>query len=469
MTKFFKIFLLLLISKLYIQNTYCQTSTIYSTNTLIQKNRADIDSTQQLKPVDRYTFHFQATVINQKHPGFNAAFNGKLGINGGATLDNRYENATSLTSTIFFGMRLWKGASAYFNPEISGGRGFSAVTGIAGFPNGEVYRVGSPAPIPLVARVYLQQDFRLSVENKYQENDINSIAGSIPAERITLRAGKYSLLDFFDDNEVSHDPRTDFLNWALMGMGAWDYPADTKGYTYAITAAYYGPKWSFLLASSTMPTTGNGPVQDLHILKAHSFTFQAERSYEIENMEGKIKVILYDSKYNGPYYNDLIQHIKMHDTLAVNLGNGYRAIKWGGGINLQQNLNKSLSFCFRASWNDGHAATWAFTPIDRSYSAGIKLSGNAWKRPQDILGISGVINGISAIHRLYLADGGLDFLIGDGKLPIYSMEKIAEVFYAAKFGKNLIISPDYQFINSPAYNPLRGPVNVFSLRAHIEF
>lgn len=440
-------------------------------DTIRKENRDQIKDTARIaaQPEERSTFHFQATMLHQKHLAFKAAFNGVFGAKGGATLDNHYEQATSLTSTIFFGLRLWKGGSAYFNPEISGGKGFSAVTGIAGFPNGETYKVGNVAPIPFVGRAYIQQTIGLSDARVYQPDDVNQLAGYVPAERITLRAGKYSLLDIFDDNVVSHDPRSDFMNWALMGMGAWDYPADTRGYTLAVSAAYSGPVWSLITAVSTMPTTGNGPHQDLNILKAHSVTVQLERKYLVAGQEGKIKLIGFDSKYNGSYYADLTRSIRNHDTLSVARGTGYRAIKFGGGINLEQHLSRDMTMGARASWNDGHAVTWAFTPIDRSYSLGFKLAGRTWGRPQDVVGLSGLLNGIAPVHRAYLAAGGLDYLIGDGKLPDYSMEKIVEVFYAARFKKVFYITPDYQFVDSPAYNPLRGPVHVFSCRFHIEF
>ncbi len=446
-------------------------SPVIKSDTIRKENKNQLKDTANLQkqPEERTTFHFQATVLHQKHLAFKAAFNGVFGAQGGSTLDNRYEQATSLTSTIFFGMRLWKGGSFYLNPEISGGKGFSAVTGIAGFPNGETYKVGNVAPIPFVGRAYLQQIFKLSDALVYQEDDVNQLAGYVPAERITFRAGKYSLLDIFDDNIVSHDPRSDFMNWALMGMGAWDYPADTRGYTLALSGAYSGPEWSVIAALSTMPTTGNGPHQDLKIFKAHSLTLQLERKYQLAGRPGKIKLIGFDSKYNGPYYADLARSIHNHDTLPVARGTGYRAIKWGGGINLEQHLSKDLMMAARASWNDGQAVTWAFTPIDRSYSLGFKMAGRSWGRPQDVVGLSGLFNGIAPVHRAYLAAGGLDYLIGDGKLPQYSMEKIAEVFYAARFKKVFFITPDYQFVDSPAYNPLRGPVHVFSLRFHIEY
>lgn len=418
---------------------------------------------------ERITFHFQATVVHQKHLAFKAAFNGVLGANGGSTLDNHYEQATSLTSTIYLGARLWHGASAYFNPEISGGRGFSNVTGIAGFPNGETYKVGNVSPTPFVGRLYFQQTFALSDRTEYQADDINQLAGYVPTDRILVKAGKYSLLDIFDDNAVVHDPRADFLNWALMGMGAWDYPADTRGYTLAVSGQYTGPVWGVIFAVSTMPTTGNGPRQDLKVLKAHSVTLELERKYLLAGKPGKLKLIFYDSKYNGRYYADLTRSIHQGDTLPVARGSGDRAIKWGMGLNLEQALSRDIILAARASWNDGHAVTWAFTPIDRSYSVSAKLTGKSWGRPEDIIGLSGLLNGIAPVHRAYLAAGGLDYLIGDGKLPHYSMEKIIEAYYTVRFKKVLYFTPDYQYVDSPAYNPLRGPVHIFALRLHIEY
>src|ERR1700744_1341473 len=84
----------------------------------------------------RTSLHFQETVITQYKPAFNAPYPGQN------SLLPTTETQSSITTTLFGAARLWKGAEAYFNPEISGGAGLSKTLGIAGFPNGETFRIG---------------------------------------------------------------------------------------------------------------------------------------------------------------------------------------------------------------------------------------------------------------------------------------------------------------------------------------
>jgi high affinity Mn2+ porin len=147
----------------------------------------------------------------------------------------------------------------------------------------------------------------------------------------------------------------------------------------------------------------------------------------------------------------------------------YGKHKYGFGISADQYLTKDFGVFAKVSYNDGKTETWYFTEIDRSLSFGGVLKGNSWKRSDDELGLAFVANGLSAPHRDYLAAGGYGFIIGDGKLN-YAHELIAELYYKVNaYQKKFWLSPDYQFILNPAYNKDRGPVNVFSLRAHVEF
>ncbi|HSZ85837.1 MAG TPA: carbohydrate porin, partial [Puia sp.] len=187
-----------------------------------------------------WSVHFQLTVISQAHSGFKAKYSGTNSL-----ADTPEFGATSITTTLFLGKKLWKGAAFYFNPELSGGRGLSYAVGVAGALNGETYRIGNPAPVVSVARAYLQQNIALN--NSYYENvddAANQVGGKIPSSRITISAGKFSMSDFYDKNSYSHDPRTQFLNWSLMSDGAWDYPANTKGYTYGLVAELIKPTWA---------------------------------------------------------------------------------------------------------------------------------------------------------------------------------------------------------------------------------
>jgi len=207
----------------------------------------------QMDSSGNWSHHFQLTVISQSHSGFSAAYSGKN------SLDNAVETgATSLTTTLFLGRKLWKGAAAYFNPEMSGGNGLSYSQGVAGALNGETYRVGNVAPQLFIARAYLQQNIALG-NSKYTNvaDDENQVTDKVPNNRITITAGKFAISDFYDDNTYSHDPRTQFFNWSLMGNGAWDYPANTRGYTYGIVAEWYQNNWSFRLSSVAVPTIAN--------------------------------------------------------------------------------------------------------------------------------------------------------------------------------------------------------------------
>jgi hypothetical protein len=226
----------------------------------------------QMDSSNGWTHHFQPTVVAQSHSGFKAKYSGKN------SLENSVETgATRLTSTLFLGRKLWKGAAAYFNPEMSGGNGLSYSQGVAGALNGETYRVGTVEPQLFIARAYIQQNFALG-KTKYSnvEDDINQVADKVPDNRITISAGKFAIRDFYDDNAYSHDPRTQFLNWALMGNGAWDYPANTRGYTFGVVAEWYQNSWTVLLSSVAVPTIANAPKMEYRLGKAHSKTLEIE-------------------------------------------------------------------------------------------------------------------------------------------------------------------------------------------------
>ena len=79
-----------------------------------------------------------------------------------------------------------------------------------------------------------------------------------------------------------------------------------------------------------------------------------------------------------------------------------------------------------------------------------------------------VSNAISRDHQRYLADGGLGFLLGDGRLN-YGRENIVESYYTAHVWRGIYVAPGLQYIVNPGYNRDRGPVLVPSFRLHVEF
>ncbi|MCX6221216.1 MAG: carbohydrate porin [Bacteroidia bacterium] len=416
-----------------------------------------------LKIERKWNFHYQSTVITQYHPAFQSSYSGMN------SLDPTPETHTSVSGTLFFGARLWKGAEAYFNPELTGGAGFSQTTGVAGFPNGEVYRVSDANPHIYVARLYLKQVFPLSDKYEFREDDVNQIASMVPTSYFAASAGKFSMMDFFDNNCYSHDPRKQFFNWTLMGNGAWDYPANTRGYTYGIVLEFVKPIFAVRFSTVMVPTAANGSTMDHDILHARSDAFEFEHKYSLGNQTGTIRWMTYLTHARMGNYNEAMTWGKNHHTSpAIDSVRTTGRTKFGFGVNLEQPLSKSIGIFLRASWNDGKNETWAFTEIDHHLSAGLVVNGAFWKRKDDNLGFALIVNGISTEHRNYLKAGGYGFIIGDGNLN-YGNEYISEIYYSFKFLLNgLFLTPNYQFIANPANNKDRGPVNAFGVRLHYE-
>jgi high affinity Mn2+ porin len=409
----------------------------------------------------QFNLHFQQTVITQYKPGFSAPYTGNNSLLTGE------ETQTSLTTTLFGGARLWKGAEAYFNTEMSGGSGLSKTLGIAGFPNGETFRVGGAEPKIYIARLYLSQYFEWGNEKEAIEDDVNQLAGLRSKRYLKVTVGKFGMADFFDGNEFSHDARSQFMNWSLMDNAAWDYPANTRGYVFGAVAELGQPDWALRFGFTMTTTAANGAIWDERISHANTQTLEYEKRYTFSGRKGTVRLLAFRNNGKMGVYRDAInQNPAAPDVDATQ---AYGRHKYGFGVSADQYLTNDFGIFAKASSNDGKTETWAFTEIDRSLSLGAVLKGTSWNRKDDELGLAFVGNGISKDHQDYLAAGGYGFIIGDGQLN-YSPELIAEVYYKLNaYQHKLWLSPDYQFIANPAYNRDRGPVNVFSLRAHVEF
>lgn len=429
---------------------------------------AQTDSTH----VDPWSYHFQVTVIDQNHSGFNSKYSGMNSL-----ADTVQTGAISVTSTLFLGRRLWKGGAAYFDGELSGGHGLSYALGVAGALNGETYRIGDPSPVISAARYYIQQTIPLGHTGyDQQDNVLNQLGGAVPSSRIVISAGKFGVSDFYDANVYSHDPRTQFMNWALMSNGAWDYPANTKGYTYGLVVELIKPTWAARISSVAVGATANHSDMEYKFGKAHSETLELTRKLQLINGQpGSIGFIASYSASRAPSYQDGLTALKTGDGALLNVfsGNGeglsYGGHKTGLYLNFAQGLTKDLGFFARAGWNDGKYATWAFTEIDQTLSAGLSLKGTSWKRKDDVVGLGQIINGLSKDHRDFLAAGGYGFIIGDGGLN-YGHETITELYYNAQVTSTFWLTFDYQFVVNPGYNKDRqGPVHVFGFRGHVAF
>jgi high affinity Mn2+ porin len=408
---------------------------------------------------EQWSAHFQATLVPQFHGPFDAAYSGPN------SLSNAFESNTSLTSTLFLSGRLWKGAEGYLNPEISAGSGFSGTHGMAGFPNGEIYRVDSPTPKPNLSRLFIQQRFGLGGESESFEDDKNQLAGRADQARITVVAGKFSLNDYFDGNAYSHDPRTQFLNWSLMDNAAWDYAADTRGYTWGFMIELNEPRWAIRFSSVLEPYEANQLDFDTDVAQAHGDNLELEVRYALSAQPGKARLLAYANHARmGSYAEALALSPVAPDVTQTR---DYRT-KYGLGLNLEQAVNEDLGLFARLGWNDGATESWAFTEVDQTASLGAAMKGVPWSRPGDTVGGAAIVNGLSHDHAAYLAAGGVGFIIGDGALT-YAPEEILEVYYSFLVIKGGTISADYQWVDHPAYNQDRGPASIFAGRLHYEF
>ena len=418
------------------------------------------DETPPVKEA-RTDLHFQLTTVTQWHPGFDALYSGQNSMSPDA------EHDTTVTSTLFLGARLWKGAEFYVNPELSGGSGLSKTLGIAGFPNGEAFRVGDPEPRVFLARMMLRQTFGIGSETEAVDEDANQLAGRVPVRRFTITAGRFTVTDFFDGNDWSHDPRTQFMNWADWIGAAWDYSADTRGYTWGWVAEYHDADWSTRFGATAQPKVANGNQFDHDLLHAYELTGEFEHDYELGGSKGDAKVLLFYNRAPMGNYREAIEEAdgQPPDVTATRRPG---RVKWGAVINLSQPITPSLGLFLRGSWNDGHNEAWAYAEIERSFTVGGLWKAPFSSRPADSLGAAFVVNGLSKDHRDYLAAGGYGFMIGDGRLS-YGLETISEVFYQAALHEHVWLAADYQFVANPAYNRDRGPVHVLGARLHAEF
>jgi high affinity Mn2+ porin len=405
-----------------------------------------------------WDFHVQATAIPQGHGGFDSPYSGQNSLSPAGDLE------TSLTTTFFIGRKLWNGAEIYLNPEILAGKGIGSTLGIAGFPNGEIYRVDSARPKITLARFFIRQTWNLGGTEKYLEDDQNQLPSRQRSTCITVTMGKFSVVDLFDGNTYSHDARTQFLNWSLMDNGAWDFAADTRGYTYGLAVEMMKGRWTLRYADVMMPKIANGMGMDTNIARAHADNLELERRHTLNGHTGAVRVMSYNNHAHMGNYRTVLN--TPADGLDITKSRTYSR-KYGFGINGEQEIFKGVGAFLRAGWNDGHTETFAFTEIDRTASGGVSVKGLHWKRKSDTLGVALVANGISRDHREYLATGGYGFIIGDGKLN-YGKEVILESYYSVTLRWGLSISPNFQYVTDPAYNRDRGPVPIYAMRFHWE-
>ena len=414
---------------------------------------------------------FQATYTWMRKPAFRALYSGENSL-----ISEREPRSYAFTATAFLGLRPWSGAELFINPETSMSHPFSQLRGLGGLPNGENAKGGGGEPVFYLARLFLRQNFNLGADSLPIEAAPNFLGGTISRRRAVLTVGKISLGDIFDTNAYAHDPRSQFLNWTLMANGAFDYAADSRGYTSGAALEWYHDDWVFRVGRFAQPKISNGLPIDYNLTKHFGDQVELEHGHEWMGEPGKVRLLGFRNQANMGGFRDAVAAWRRQGRVGVPDVAEVRqeSQKVGWGLNAEQSLGRDLGGFLRYSANDGKTEAFAFTEVERSLSGGLSLKGSRWGRSYDVLGLGLVRNGIGQAHREYLANGGLGAFIGDGPPPPgrswrYASERIVEVFYSLNLWNNNAVTFDWQRAWNPAYNADRGPVSFIGVRLHTEY
>jgi high affinity Mn2+ porin len=416
----------------------------------------------------RYWISGQANIIFQWHPTFNSPYSGSN------SLSAREQSSTSHVFTIYTGYELTDTTEVFFDPEDSTGTGIGDALGLAGFTNLDVVRTAAGVVLshkPYVARLALRQIIPLSSETVKVDRTYLGLATTLPKRRLEFWVGKFALSDFMDTNGPGSDSHLQFLNWTVDQDGAYDYAANTRGYTDGAMMEYDDGRWCARFIEALMPKVANGINLDADVARAREENFEVDYNGGfLHHRDGAIRVLTYLNHADMGNYREAIAEYLDGETATPNIIATRRQgrHKVGAGINFEQNLISQIRAFGRLGWNDGHNESFVYTEADRVFETGADDRGDAWHRKNDKVGAAFSLNSISAPHREYLALGGLGFLLGDGALN-YGQEKIVESYYTAHVWRGIFSSFDLQHINNPGYNQARGPVLVSSLRLHVDF
>ena len=408
-----------------------------------------------------WSLHAQATFVDQYHPAFRSPYHGINSLDPGSRGDETFD------ATLFAGVGLWNGGEAYINPEIDQGFGLSNTLGVAGFPSGEAYKVGASSPYLRLQRLFFRQTFDLGGVSQSTEAAANQLSGTHTADDLIVTAGKISVTDIFDANTYAHDPKSDFLNWSVIDSGAYDYAADSWGYSYGIAAEWTQSWWTLRVGLFDMSRVPNERAL-VRGFGQYELVTEGEERHTIWGLDGKLKLLAYANRARMGSYDDAVALSVATRTLPDTANVRRPATRPGAALNLEQALSDKLGAFARVSWNDGSEEAFEFTEINRSIAAGLSLKGSDWMRPEDTIGLAAVMNDLSDSARNYFAAGGIGILIGEGRMPNYGTEKIIESYYSAHVTDSLAASVDYQFIANPSYNRDRGPVSILGLRLHAQ-
>jgi high affinity Mn2+ porin len=413
----------------------------------------------------RFWISGQANFITQWHPSFHSPY---MGPN---SLPPEAQDATSRVLTLLTGVEISDTSEVLLDVQETGGHGLGEALGVAGFFNLDVVRNPQLSKAPYIARLMWHQVVPLSSRKVAANRNPFSLFTQLPERRLEIRFGKFSLVDFFDANSYGTDSNFQFLNWTVDDNGAYDYAADTRGFTYAAMVEYDDRRWALRFAEALMPKVANGINLDADLRRAHSENVELELHGDVvPHLEGVLRLLGYSNQANMGLYRVAVADFLSGATPAPEITAHplQTTTKYGFGANIEQPFNTWAGLFARWGWNEGQHESYAYTEVDETLQAGVGARGSGWGRKFDRAGIAFVSNGISRDHQQYLALGGIGFLLGDGKLN-YAREDILETYYVFHVWRGIFASLNLQYLDHPGYNRDRGPVTVPGARLHLEF
>ena len=427
------------------------------------ENRTSIFSPHLI--ADRYWISGQANFIFQAHGPFHSPYQGTNSFVGYG------ETANSRVLTLYTGIKLPGRSEILFDVEETGGGGLSQALGLAGFTNLDVVRNPELGQGVYISRMMFHGTIALSPDRVDAEPNPFNLQSSIPSKRIEIRAGKMSVVDFFDVNAVGSDSHLQFTNWTIDNNGAYDYAADTRGYTFAAIVEYQSQKFGVRFGEALMPTVANGIDLDWNLTQARAENLELEfRPSWFKGLATYFRPLAYLNHGNMGSYAQAINTYQQGLTPVpdITLSRHPDTLKQGFGLNVEQELPAHMRAYFRGGWNEGKHESFCYTEVNDTFSGGLAIAGNRWNRKNDKIGTAVVSNGISDKHAQYLADGGLGFILGDGRLS-YGREFISESYYNAQIWRGLYGAAQLSVVVHPGYNTARGPAVVPGLRLHVDF
>jgi high affinity Mn2+ porin len=419
------------------------------------------DSAAQPLTDERFGVHGQITYVEQETDSFNAPYSGTNSLS-----PNRGKETVDVT--FYAGVRLWPGAEAWINPEIDQGFGLNNTLGVAGFPSGEAYKVGKNQPYFRLQRLFVRETLDLGGDREAVQADINQLGGYRSANRWVFTVGKLSVADIFDTNQYAHDPRNDFLNWAAIEAGSFDYAADAWGYSVGAAIEWYEGAWTLRAGVFDLSNVPNSEHLEPGIHEVQ-VDLELEKHHEILGRSGKVMITAFDSRGRMGLLDEAVQIAQVTGNPADIAAVRQLRDRAGVDVNLEQQLSADLGMFARVGKSAGNVEAYEFTDIDRTVSAGLSLKGSRWNRADDTVGLAAILNGISGARERFLNAGGLGIIVGDGQLPHPGPEEIVETYYSLAVLQQVHVSLDYQFVKNPAYNRDRGPVSIFAVRFHAQY